>query len=89
MNLEEIITAAVEKRISELVSQMIEHRPEVYSTTEPERVVQNVIGAIARDEVKKHEPAIRASIQKSLAELPSTISITAYTEIKMPRDAGR
>jgi hypothetical protein len=88
MNLEEIISAAVEKRVAEIVSSAIERRPtdDPFTPTDIEAAVQSMVQKIALEEVRKHDVEVRSAIQKVLTDLPTTLKISAYTEIKYPKE---
>jgi hypothetical protein len=88
MELTEIITAATEKRVREIVTQAINERPDhYYDALEPtgvERVVARMVEKIAQEEVAKHESEIRAAIIASISGQPSEFEVSAHTRIKLP-----
>lgn len=88
MELSEIITAAVEKRVAELVENAINHREE-FRPTDIEQAISREVQRIAREEVPKHEVAIRTAIGNALAQLPTTFEISAYTKINLPNEQNQ
>lgn len=94
MNLEEIITAAVERRIADIVEEAVKRRDfsdtdkwdeKQPSRTSLEGVVSRMVDEIAKEEVQKHHEMIRGAVLKTLAQEPGTIKVSAYTEIRIPR----
>lgn len=87
MDLAEIITAAVEKRVSELVDKAINGDPSYdQRETTIEQFLQKEVGQIAKEEVRKHSDAIRNAITSALSDNSlTTFEINAYTTIKLPK----
>lgn len=86
MNLEEIITAAVEKRVHEIVSGLILRNTNIYSLegSPVDKIVSEKIQEIAQEEVKKHEETIRTAIREALEKVPTSFEVSAYTKINLP-----
>lgn len=87
MNLEEIITAAVEKRVSEMVEQAMSKQSNHWGDETPtgiERIVLQIIDGIAKEEIKKHEDILRASVVKALHDSPISFEVSAHSQIKFP-----
>lgn len=86
MNLEEIITAAVEKRITEIVSGLVFRNTSIYCLegSPVDKIVSEKIQEIAQEEVKKHEEAIRTAIREALEKVPTSFEVSAYTKINFP-----
>lgn len=91
MTLEEIITAATEKRVKEIIDNALHFRDANYSTfdgngnpTSIEKIVADKIGEIAKSEVVKYEGVIKDAIVATLSSSPTTFKISAYTEINVP-----
>lgn len=93
MDLEEIITAAVEKRIADIVNEQVNRRQEYASDrlgetelrpTPLEQVVGRMIDRIAAVQVTRHQESIKAAIEAALAGAPVSFEISAYTKIKVP-----
>lgn len=85
MDLAEIITAAVEKRVGDLVEHAVTH-PAFGGYGEDaspiERQVQNMVSRIAEIEIKKHEDAIRGAVLVAIKDFPSSFELSVYTKIK-------
>lgn len=91
MNLEEIITAAVEKRITELVDAAIQRNTDRYRhpdddmpNTRIEQRLDDMIRVIAATELEKHSDRIRAAIITALEAPGFGIELSAYVKIKVP-----
>lgn len=88
MTFEEIVSVAVEARVRALIDEAITIPPSPDGYTRTSKVEQEVelyVSEIARDEVKKHETAIRSAIATALAGEPRRVEISAYTKIEIPK----
>lgn len=88
MNLEQIITAAVQQKIHELVSSQIERRDNLdgrYNVTRIELIVANEIERIAKEETVKHSDAIRHAVIESLSKEPVQFEIKTYANAILPK----
>lgn len=89
MNLEEIISAAVDTKIKQLMEDCINGQKQAgyYSDESPtgiERIVLHIIDGIAKEEIKKHEDVLRAAVLKALNESPVSFEVSAHSRINFP-----
>lgn len=88
MNLEEIINAAVEKRVAEIVRKCVgsDEPPHVFET-DVELQVRLRAKEIVVEELKKHEDRIRLAVAAAVGG--TTIGeVTAYMKFTIPATQG-
>lgn len=84
MNLEEIITAAVEKRVTELVESAVYRYRQGADPSSVEQTVALMVEAIASEEVQKHKERIHAAVAEALNSRTCGIELKAYATILLP-----
>lgn len=86
MNLEEIINAAVEKRVNEIVTQCVGGKFPHNFETDVDVIVRHRVNEIVVDELKKHEDRIRNAAANAIG---GTVvgEVTAYVKFRVPSES--